>query len=175
MLAVLTQEKWKKKKNSKISLCWKGTLSLPHFIFQWSSFLSLLFLLFESDTVGMRRTMSRLVKNRHFHIYVIIFAILLWLLFHKMKTKADKDVGMRGGSGRWWGGGRRIGKHTHCKHSWWHCFHNFLSYVRLLDNRSVRCLSSCTVHISHSHLWLLIVKNAMCNGRINNALIIRIS
>lgn len=44
--------------------------------------------------------MSPLVKNGHFCICVVVFTILPWLLLHNMKTKADKDVGMRGGSGR---------------------------------------------------------------------------
>jgi hypothetical protein len=79
-------------------------------MFQLSSFSLLLLLLFESDPVGMWRVMSLLVKNRHFHIYVIISTILPWLLLHKMKTKADEDVGMRGGSGRYRNGGKRMGK-----------------------------------------------------------------
>ena len=44
--------------------------------------------------------MSPLVKNGHLCIYAVVSTILPWLLLHKMKTKADKDVGRRGGSGR---------------------------------------------------------------------------
>ena len=55
---------------------------------------------FESNSVGMWRVMSPLVKNGHPWIDIAISTILPWLLLHKMKTKADKDVTRRGESGR---------------------------------------------------------------------------
>ena len=45
---------------------------------------------FESNSVGMWRVMSPLVKNGHLCIHIVISTILPWLLLHKMKPKVIK-------------------------------------------------------------------------------------
>ena len=60
---------------------------------------------FESNSVGMWRVMSPLVKNGHLCIDIVISTILPWLLLHKMKTKADKGVYQK--RWKWEAGGMR--------------------------------------------------------------------
>ena len=55
---------------------------------------------FESNSVGLWRVMSLLIKNGHLCIDIVISTILPWLLLHKMKTKAEKDVTKSCRSGR---------------------------------------------------------------------------
>lgn len=109
--------------------------------------------------------MSPLVKNGYFCISVVVFTILPWLLLHKMKTKADKDVGMRGGSGR-----QEEWEEENGKEKYVLSIRNVIVSTISLCITPLRAtfllgtLSSYTVHISHSHPWILALWKALCGG-----------
>lgn len=156
----------------QIQLLWitEGTVYiLSFFIFQLSSFVPL-FLPLESDPVGMWRVMSPLVENGHFCISVALCTILPWPLLHKMKTKADKDVGMRGGRGRHRNGKRRMEKECF-KHSQW-LFPQFLSVCNSLGSNPLPPIQyTLLIHIHCSSFH----EKLCAEGKINTTLTIRIS